>query len=104
MIWIYLRLSREGESTSAPGAPTQLRSKRVSRQRSSTAVLRLLICTITISNGRNFPPQHFMSLRDTPNHEKARRMGGAERNPSSLFIAETQRKRLNHGWTRLNPH
>jgi len=29
-----------------------------------------------------------MSLGDTPNHEKARRMGGAERNPSSLFIAD----------------
>ncbi len=23
------------------------------------------------------PPQHFMSLSDTPNHEKTRRMGGA---------------------------
>jgi len=29
-----------------------------------------------------------MSLRDTPNHEKTRRMGGAKRNPSALFVAE----------------
>jgi hypothetical protein len=34
-------------------------------------------------------PQFLMSLRDTPNHEKTRRMGGAKRNPSGLFVAET---------------
>jgi hypothetical protein len=33
-------------------------------------------------------PQFLMSLRDTPNHEKTRRMGGAKRNPSALFVAE----------------
>ncbi|MGO9416616.1 MAG: hypothetical protein ACLP51_15975, partial [Syntrophobacteraceae bacterium] len=40
------------------------------------------------TSGEEFAPQILMSLRDTPNHEKTRRMGGAKRNPSGLFVAE----------------
>jgi hypothetical protein len=39
-------------------------------------------------------PQQFMSLWDTLNHEKNRRMGGAKRNPSGLFEAENAEKTI----------
>ena len=40
-------------------------------------------------------PQHFMSLRDTPNHEKNRiRVGYAQRSPPSLFEAETGHRQV----------
>jgi hypothetical protein len=47
-----------------------------------------IILSFPGTSGEEFAPQFLMSLRDTPNHEKTRKIGGAKRDPSGLFVAE----------------